>query len=260
MMSVMPFTLVQLTDPHIGADWSDDPVGALRRAVTAIRKTLGSPPDALLVSGDIANAALAEEYAQARTELETLRCPVFPIPGNHDRDGPLRTAFGAPPPIAADTFSYAVALGPVRLVALDSTRPGEPGGELDSARLQRLDEALAADKATPTLLAMHHPPIETGLPAMDEIGIPGGERAALAAVLARHPQVQMIACGHVHRAIVGSLAGIPVLAIPSCDVQLALDLHSSELRFVDEPPSFAVHLLAGDRLVAHVQPIATNAA
>jgi hypothetical protein len=93
---------------------------------------------------------------------------------------------------------------------------------------------------------------------MDEIGFPEAERAALAELLARHPQVQMIACGHVHRTIAGAIAGVPVLAIPSSDVQLALDFESAELRFVPEPPCFAVHTLAGGRLVSHVQP--TNAA
>jgi 3',5'-cyclic-AMP phosphodiesterase len=261
-----PFTIVQLTDPHIGAPWSADPAAALARAIAAILETLGGPPDALLVSGDIASTPLDAEYAEARRLLEQLGAPVYVLPGNHDDRSGLARGFGlnavsgldratgldAAP---GDPLSYTAAVGPVRLVALDTTRPGAAGGQLDSARIEWLAGALEADREAPTLLAMHHPPLVTGLRAMDQIGIPEPDRAALASVLAGHEQVQLIVAGHVHRTIVGALAGVPVLAIPSSDVQLALDFDSDELRFVPEPPCFAVHVLVAGRLVAHVQPI-----
>ncbi len=186
----MPFVLVQLTDPHIGADWSD----ALRRH--------------------------------------------FEFPTN---DG--------------DRLNYAVRLGPVRLIALDTKCPGRDGGQLGSEQLTWLDRVLSEDAATPTLVAMHHPPLVTGIPAMDAIGIAAGERVALGEILSRHPQVQVIAAGHVHRTIVGRLGATTVLAMPSTDIQLALDFQGDQLRFAREPPCFAVHVLVGDQLVSHLQPI-----
>jgi 3',5'-cyclic AMP phosphodiesterase CpdA len=258
MMSPMQFALVQLTDPHIGAPWSADPVAALARAVHAIRETLGHAPDALLVSGHIASTPLEAEYTEARTQLEQLGAPLYAIPGNHDDRQLLAATFGLTDATDPASLSYAVALGPMRLVALDSTHEGRAGGQLSAARLEWLDRTLAQDRRTPTLLAMHHPPIVTGLPGMDEIGIPDAERSALGEVVAGHPQVHAIAAGHVHRAIVGALAGVPVITVPSSDVQLALDFVSDELRFVREPPCFAVHLVAGGRLVSHLQPIASG--
>jgi hypothetical protein len=74
-------------------------------------------------------------------------------------------------------------------------------------------------------------------------------------VVARHRQVQLIAAGHVHRAISGQLGGVRVLAIPSTGVQLALDLDSEELRFADEPRCFAIHLLVNGCLVSHIQTV-----
>jgi Icc protein len=262
-----PFTIVQLTDPHIGAPWSADPAGALAGAIAAILETLGGPPDALLVSGDIASTPLDAEYAEARRLLEQLGAPVYVLPGNHDDRSGLARAFGAEGALGperasgldaapGESLSYAAVVGPVRLVALDTTRPGSSGGQLDSARLQWLAAALQADRETPTLLAMHHPPLVTGHRAMDEIGVPEADRSALASVLAGHKQVQLIVAGHVHRTIVGGVAGVPVLAIPSSDMQLALDFDSDELRFVPEPPCFAAHVLVAGRLIAHVQPIA----
>jgi 3',5'-cyclic AMP phosphodiesterase CpdA len=249
----MPFTVVQLTDPHIGATWSPDPAGALLAAVDAVGATLTEAPDAVVVSGDLASTPSDGEYAQAR---KLLAAPHYVLPGNHDDREGLRAHFDFPSGAAGAGLSYAVDLGPLRLIALDSKHPHTAGGQLDSPRLTWLDQTLGQDGATPTLLAMHHPPIVTGIPAMDAIGIVQEERAALAEILARHPQVQLIAAGHVHRAIIGALGGTRVLAIPSTDVQLALDFEDGELRFVPEPPCFAAHVLVEGQIVSHLQPVA----
>jgi Icc protein len=249
-----PFTLVQLTDPHLGAPWSDDPEAALAAAVDAVRQTLGGAPDAVFVSGDIANTPADDEYERARRQLRRLQAPLYVLAGNHDdRDG-LRRHFELPP-TPPGHLSYAADLGPARLVALDTQLPGEAGGRLDAERLGWLERVLGEDDHAPTLLATHHPPLRTGLPGMDAIGIPQPEVDALAEILSRHPQVQMVASGHVHRAIIGAIAGVPVLAIPSTGTQLALDLHAEKLSFVREPPCFAIHLLTRGRFVAHIQPV-----
>jgi Icc protein len=249
-----PFTIVQLTDPHIGAPWSEDPVSALVDAVAAVDR-LGVAPDAVIVTGDIASTPTDAEYEQARTLLEGLGAPLYVLPGNHDDRDALRRHFDVPP-ADGGLLSYATCLGPVRLVALDTKREGTAAGQVDAARAKWLDRVLAEDRKAPTLLAMHHPPLLTGIPSMDSIGIPESERRTLAEIVSRHGQVQLIAAGHVHRTIVGGIGGTPVLAIPSTDVQLALDFVAAELQFVHEPPCFAVHVLTNERLVSHVQPIA----
>lgn len=219
--------------------------------MTAVGELLGRAPDAVVVTGDIASTPTDDEYAEARDILAGLDAPLYPVPGNHDDPAGLLAHFDTP----GGESSYAVALGPIRLVALDSTRPDGDGGRLDPARLDWLEATLAADPATPTLLAMHHPPLVSGMPTMDAIGIDADERRALEEVLGRHAQVQVIACGHVHRAMIGRLGPATVLAIPSTDMQLALDLAPGELRFVREPPCFAVHILVDGRIVSHIQPV-----
>lgn len=248
------FTIVQLTDPHIGAPWSETPVPSLAAAVAAVGELLGDAPEAVIVTGDIASTPTDAEYEQTRNVLAGLEAPLYVIPGNHDDREALRRHFDVP---AADggLFSYAANLGPVRLVALDTKRDGMAAGEVDAARAQWLSRALAEDRAAPTLLAMHHPPLLTGIPAMDSIGIPESERRTLAEIVSGHDNVQLIAAGHVHRTIVGRLGCTPVLAIPSTDAQLALDFVAPELKFVHEPPCFAVHTLIDGELVSHVQPI-----
>lgn len=252
----MPFAIVQLTDPHIGAAWSDDPTAAFGNAIAAVDRLLGAAPDAVIVSGDIANSGADSEYEQARSLLERLGAPLYAVAGNHDDRDALRRHFDLPESgTEGDQLYYAADLGPVRLIGLDTKRPDSDGGRLDPAQLTWLDRVLSEDETTPTLVAMHHLPLITGIPAMDAIGIPTDERVAIADIIARHRQVHMIVAGHVHRAIVGQLGGAPVLAIPSTDVQLALDLAPNDMRFAREPPCFALHLLVGGRLVSHIQPV-----
>jgi hypothetical protein len=154
-----------------------------------------------------------------------------------------------------ELLTYALDLGPMRLIGLDTKRAGSDAGQIEPAQLAWLEGVLDQSPATITLIAMHHPPLHTGIPAIDAIGIPSEQRAALEEILGRHHHVQLLACGHVHRAIIGRLGAATALALPSTDVQLILDLEATDLQFCNEPPCFAVHLLIGDRFVSHIQPV-----
>ena len=249
-----PFLLVQLSDSHIGADWGDgDSVARLAAAVESVRNLVPNP-DAVLITGDLADHATEVEYEEARDLLATLEAPLHVLPGNHDDRGTLRRLFGVP---GADSepVQYAVDLGPLQLVVIDSTRPGEDRGELDADRLGWLAATLEAAPDTPTLLAMHHPPVATGIPAIDEIGLPPAERQALGKVIEAHPQVRRIVAGHMHRTVSAELAGRTVLAVPSTYVQARLEFGAEEIRLSTEPCGFAVHAWLDGELVSHVQPV-----
>lgn len=249
-----PFLLLQLSDLHLGADPSAvDPAGSLRAAVEAV---LGLPdrPDALLVTGDLSDDGSERSYEQVAELLEPLRLPVHVLPGNHDDRAALRRAFGLAG-AGAEPINYSAELGPLRLVALDSTRPGEDRGELSEETLGWLDAELALQPARPTVLAMHHPPLVTALPPFDGICLSAGERAGLAAVLERHRQVRRVLCGHVHRTIVAELGGRAVLAIPSTHRQALLDFDADGFALNEDPAGFAVHAWTGEELASHVQPI-----
>jgi 3',5'-cyclic AMP phosphodiesterase CpdA len=248
------FLLVQFSDPHIGARWADtDPVAGLAAAVETVRR-LGDHPDAVLVSGDLTDDAAAEGYERVRELVSVLGAPVYVLPGNHDdRDG-VRRCFDLPGESGAPV-QYAVDLGLLRLVVLDSTRPGADYGELDAQRLAWLDAELAAAPDQVTLLAMHHPPLSTGSPAWDRVGLPAVDRRALGDVLERHPQVRRIVAGHMHRTITAELAGRAVLAVPSTFVQAELSFSADQIKFVVAPCGYAVHALLDSELASHIQAV-----
>jgi len=223
-----PFLLAQLSDPHIGAEWFDDQsVPRLAAAVESLR-AIRPEPDALLLTGDIADHATDEEYAQVRELLAPLGAPVYTLPGNHDEREALRRNFDVPG-VDGEPVRYSVDLGPLRLVLLDSTLPGFDSGALEGDQLQWLDGELARAPDQLTLIAMHHPPIVIGAPPWDEIGLAEQDRNGLAAVVERHPQVRRIACGHFHSTITGELAGRGVLVVPSTYVQTRLSFEATQL-------------------------------
>lgn len=249
-----PFLLVQLSDLHVGADWGDrDSVAMLAAAVECIR-ALESNPDAVLISGDLADHAADGEYERVRELLAPIEAPLYVLPGNHDDRLALRRHFGVPG-AEGQPVQYAADLGPLRLVVLDSTRAGEDRGEFDADRLAWLQATLAAAPDIPTLLALHHPPLATGIPGFDKVGLPPADRRALGKVIEAHPQVRRIVAGHMHRTISAELGGRTVLVVPSTYLQARLEFGAEEIRLSAEPSGFAVHALLDGELVSHVQPV-----
>jgi 3',5'-cyclic AMP phosphodiesterase CpdA len=230
--------LAQLSDPHIRLD--DDSAAALRRAVEAVMR-LEPAPDAVLVSGDLADTGDPAEYALTKELLAPLPMPVHVLPGNHDDVPTLEQVFGP--------VEYEVDVGPLKLVTVDSTIPGRGDGRI---AVQRLASRLADPK--PTIVAMHHAPLLTGVTPMDALGVPPEDRNALAALLTQHPHVKRIVSGHLHRSIVGAVGGVPVFACPGTNRQLALDLVTTEqdLASNDDPPAYALHLLLGGEVTSHL--------
>jgi 3',5'-cyclic-AMP phosphodiesterase len=249
-----PVVVVQLSDLHLGADWiEDDPRACLTAAIASIRQ-LEPAPDALLLTGDLAEHASDAEYAQVASLLEAVDAPRYVLAGNHDDREALRRHLGAPGS-AGTPLQYAVDLGPLQVMMLDSTRAGSDAGQLDPDRLAWLEAALAEDATTPTFLAMHHPPLVTGAPAADAIGLPAADRAALGDVVRRHRNVSLIVAGHFHRAIAGRLAECTVLAAPSTYAGFVLDFAGDRLRSVTSPPGYIVHALVDGEVASHVETV-----
>ncbi|HEX8208389.1 MAG TPA: metallophosphoesterase [Solirubrobacteraceae bacterium] len=243
----MDFLLAHLSDPHIGATWAGDrdPVARLEAAVAAV---LALRPGAVVVSGDLSENGTDEEYERVRSLLAPLDDAVHVLPGNHDDRARLRHWFGLPG-AGDEPIRYAADLGPLRLLALDTTIPGADAGALEGDQLAWLDAELAVAPDRPTVLAMHHTPLLTGLQDFDAFGLAAADREALAGVVRRHPQVRRLVGGHVHIPLTTELGGRTVMTGPSTYVQMGPG--PGGIVHTDEPPGFAWHALVGGELVSH---------
>ena len=251
--------IAQLTDPHVKAGRAlaygrVDTAAALERAVDHVNG-LVPRADIALVTGDLTDTGSPAEFGEVRPILDRLDCPYFVIPGNHDRTDTMRAAFADLGYLPADGFlHYAVEDYPLRLIGLDSTVPGAPHGTLCADRLAWLDRTLSGAPDRPTLLFMHHPPFVTGIGHMDVQNMQASE--ALFEVLAGHPQVRHVACGHVHRAIDTTIGGIGVSIAPNGAHSVSLDLGAdAPSSFTVEPPALRLFRFANSMLVSHIAHI-----
>ena len=240
------FLLGQISDLHIKTPGKlsykvVDCAAMLSRCVDEILR-LPQRPDALVVTGDLVDFGNADEYAHLRRLLAPLPMPYYLLPGNHDERGALRAGFPDHAYLRQwePFIQYAIDDWPLRIVAIDTVIPGEGGGRLDEERLAWLDRVLNLQKSKPTVVVMHHPPFPTLIGHMDKVGLQGGD--ALAKVIARHPQVERVLCGHLHRPIQFRFAGTIAQTCPSPAHQVALDLApDAKSQFEMEPPAFMLH-------------------
>lgn len=251
--------LAQLSDLHLD--------GGERRAARAERimnhlHALPAPLDAILVTGDIADHGAPEEYEQALKVLSS-PYPVLTCPGNHDARGPYgravlgRESGDGPDPVNdPGPVNTAHRIGGAVFALCDSTVPGEDHGFLADETLGWLDAVLAAEPSAPAFVCFHHPPVPLHASYVDPIRQFGEER--LAAVIARHPQVVALLCGHAHTAAATSFAGRPLLVAPGVVSRLVLPWREGEGEPVDyeAPPAVAFHVLDDDqRLVTHYRAL-----
>lgn len=246
--------IAHITDLHVSDDGK--PVhdlvdtDAATRAVVAALRALDPPPDVILATGDLTHDGDGVAAARARALLEGLPAPVLVCTGNHDRRESLRAAFGRRADDRDDAWmAYAVEDFAERLICLDAATDNPFVGAMPLAQADWLAARLAEQPERPTILFLHHPPFDTGIKWMDEIGI-GAGRDALWRVVAAHRNIRAILCGHLHRPMAGVWAGVPVYAAPSVMdrvefVGMRPD-GTPEVK-ISAAPGYVLHRTGGDR-------------
>lgn len=241
-------TILHISDTHIAAQGAlvsgrldtGASLRALVKRVEGMRAQLG-PIDGLLVSGDLSEDGSPGSYQLFKDILAPLDLPLFIIPGNHDAREALRDAF---PELAhvpsKGPVNWSTQVGDVCLIGLDTLVEGSGGGLLGEATLAYLADRLQRAGDTPVLLAMHHPPFQSGIPFMDDIGLQGIE--ALTDVLSRHKGEVRIVCGHIHSMMVATVAGHVAVSSPSPCSVFDYDLRpDAPIGFLDQEDGFLIH-------------------
>jgi 3',5'-cyclic AMP phosphodiesterase CpdA len=241
--------IAHVSDTHLGG-----PADARARAEAVLEHLLALDPrpDVLLVSGDVADHGLPDEYAEARTVLDAWPGPRLVGTGNHD----VREAFahGLLGRDASGPLVQLLEASGVRILMLDSLVPAREGrridhGELDEGQLAWLDARLAEDDR-PAFVSLHHPPVDLGLGLMAPILLKDPE--PLERVISRHPHVVATLVGHAHTACATTFAGRPLLVGGGCASTVPLDNEPYPAVWEAGPPTLAFHLLHDDgRLTTH---------
>ncbi len=253
----MTSLLLQLTDLHIRepgklAYGRIETAPYLTRAIDSILR-LPQQPHAVVITGDLTDFGRAAEYDHLRQLLAPLPMPVYLMPGNHDDRDQLRRSFADHTYLGDIGFvQFSTAVGDMQLIALDTVDSGASNGLLCEKRLAWLARELQLHAGKAVVVAMHHPPFQTLIGHMDAIGLLQGA-SELEALIAQHPNVERIICGHLHRSIQVRFGGTMAMTTPSPAHQVCLDLSpDAASMWTLEPPGFALHALpAGERMVSH---------
>ena len=246
------FTLAHLSDLHMA---SPPPLAALasKRGLGFInwqrkRKRIHRPEvldaitrdvkaqsfDHIAVTGDLVNLSLPDEYARARSWLETLgnARDVTVVPGNHDVY--VRGAEPYPAEFWGDymrgddglqRFPFLRRRGNVALIALSSGLPSGPfmaTGRLGNRQLSRLVELLDQTRDAFRIVLIHHPPIGPLRRYFRRLTDAAALRGLLAAKGA-----ELLLHGHDHRRAIVWLDG-PQGKIPAVGVASASALAHGE--------------------------------
>ncbi len=252
-----PVTIAQISDLHVNKaglnHYGVDAAAGLVRCVAHLC-ALDPVPDMVVASGDLVDAGNAHEYARLKQLLAKIAVPICLMPGNHDRRAPLRQVFGEHDYLGSgeSRMHYYRDVRGLRVIALDSLIEGQIQGNLDEAQLQWLDGLLRQAPLQPVLIFLHHPPVPTGFARMDQIALEVASAERLGAILANHPQVRAVLCGHMHRNVQIAWQGTLVSVCPSTAFQAKLRLGPGRFEASpDEPPAYQLHYWDGRNLATH---------
>lgn len=250
--------IAQVTDTHVGFR-PDSPDRV--RAVLDWLLAMEPRPDVLVVTGDVADHGLPEEYLLARETFAAWPGEVLWCPGNHDSRAAMREHLLNLPTGAS--LNVARTVGGTHLILLDSIlephdvapdsvqlRTALPGGtpRIDAGRLS--DNALAflaaglAEHPEPTIVCLHHPPVPIDSALMDPIMLENPE--PLAELIGTHPQVIAVLVGHAHQMTWTTFAGKPLLIGGGTASAVSLDEEELPPIWADAPLTFALHRMHPD--------------
>ena len=255
------FTIGQITDLHVGRkipfpSGELDLFDQLIKAVDNLN-SIDPPLDMAVISGDLANHGKEEDYIRVKSQLDRLNFPYFIVMGNHDQRETLKKVFNEHTYLKTEDefIQYTLEDHPIRIIALDTLEPGTHFGLMCEKRIQWLKKKLADQPERPTLIFMHHPPMDTGMPYPDHLGM--HNKDAFASVIKQNPQIEAIASGHTHRDSVLRWNGTVVYVTPSSAFSYGLEFHDvDDVDPLMEPPAARIFRWDAEvGLVAHLSYI-----
>src|SRR5262249_44038287 len=141
-----------LSDIHIPAPGEKsyngvDAVQNLRRVLGSVRE-LEVRPSFFVISGDLTAWGQPDEYRHLKSllpEFDEFSVPVLLCLGNEDQRPHFRHILlgESEAPDNAQPYFYSQVIDGLKVIVLDSSIPGEVGGDLDERQLAWLDEELA---------------------------------------------------------------------------------------------------------------------
>jgi 3',5'-cyclic AMP phosphodiesterase CpdA len=254
--------IAQITDLHIGFDRDNSHelnVRRLNMVIDALNERTPQP-DLLIVSGDLVeNADDKRAYRHKESLVKRWQGPLIWAVGNHDGRENFLEVLPEVPTDENGFIQFEVEHGGLRFVVVDTLDPGRHGGMVCELRAKWLRARLREMKDVPTVIVMHHPPVDTGIRWMSALPCEEWVQRVEKAIRPAK-QVVAILAGHVHRPIATGFAGKSLVVAASTAPLVALDLEDVDplhpdgrALIIGDAPAFAIHYWDGTTLLSHFE-------
>lgn len=254
--------IAQITDLHIGFDRGNPHELNVRRLNMVIDELNERKPrpDLLLVTGDLVeNGDDADAFQHMHALVGRWQGPLLWAIGNHDDRANFIDELPQVPTDPNGFIQYESEHGGLRWIVIDTLDPGRHGGMFCELRAGWLADRLREKADQPTVIVLHHPPVDTGIEWMSALPCEQWVQR-LEAIIRPASQIVGMIAGHVHRPIATSFAGKPLMIAPSTAPEVALDLDPVDPLFPDgraliiaDAPGYALHIWDGQQLLTHFE-------
>jgi 3',5'-cyclic-AMP phosphodiesterase len=204
---------VHLTDLHIvHSDSTDehlfsDTATTLRSVKSAIAM-LEPRPSFVVISGDLTNRGIKENFLELKRLLSDIELPVLLALGNHDTREGFYEFVLEDPSRTNEPYCYSKIIDGLHIIVLDSSTPNKVHGTIEPEQFEWLEQELMAEPELPKIVVVHHPTAPMHLPIFNSINFDPADALKLEKLLEGKNVIGVLS-GHVHFDQVSIRGGVP---------------------------------------------------
>ena len=248
--------IFHISDIHYS---TDNPAGQAKLAkIVESINSQAVKPDVVVVTGDLVWKEHNEYYEPCFQALNKLNAPYLLITGNHDSSAGLIDAIekylpAHPRPEMDKYLQYAVDIDFVKIIALDTFRPGHGGGDFNEEKERWFIEQLEnnPDKK-PVVVLLHQFTLSTGSGFFDLH--PGNWFVPFNNIIKKYRStVKLILCGHLHNSLHSDIFGVPIVSGFSTNWAESLLNYkkSTPERDASRPLAYLIHKIEENRITTY---------
>ncbi|MGD1835595.1 MAG: metallophosphoesterase family protein [Nitrososphaeraceae archaeon] len=192
--------IVQLSDIHIGKYFQQEIFDIL---VDEINNEIN--PDAVVITGDLTDDGLLEQFEQADNQIKNIKCSnKIIIPGNHDYRHTGYLIFKKFFPMKNQIYDF----GNEIILTLSTARPDRDEGEVGYRQNLWMEKSLTKFHDRIKIIAMHHHLISIPDTGTDKVIIYDAGDALRSCLQSK---VNVVLCGHKHRPWLWRLGSLEIV-------------------------------------------------
>ncbi|MDJ0629974.1 MAG: phosphodiesterase [Rhodobacter sp.] len=243
---------IHVSDPHLVRPGEMlhglDPADRLSACLDDIARWHGDAAFAV-ITGDLTDDGAPETYGWLKNRLSDFPLRCFLILGNHDDRGVFLSVFDGHPTDGNGFVQHRHDTDEAALLFLDTVKAGSAAGAYCSARAGWLARQFDDIGDRPSIVFLHHPPFDIGLPRMDRLRLL--DEAALAGALAYGRNVRHLFFGHVHRHLYVNWRGLPCTCLPGTSHQVPVTRKATGSSYSAEPPAYGIVEIGSDQITVN---------